>query len=103
MIPGVAAQPERRILAMPGPSISPRHTQILSIQYLRAIAALMVVWHHAAGQVSGMSAQVPYMFGTSGVDLFFVISGFIMVVTTSGSSTRPVDFWRRRIVRVVPL
>ena len=88
---------------MPGPSISSRPTQILSIQYLRAIAALMVVWHHAAGQVSGMSAQVPYMFGTSGVDLFFVISGFIMVVTTSGSSTRPVDFWRRRIVRVVPL
>ena len=76
---------------------------ILPIQYLRGVAALMVVWHHAAGQVAGMSALVPWRFGTSGVDLFFVISGFIMVVTTSGNGTRPVDFWRRRIVRVVPL
>jgi exopolysaccharide production protein ExoZ len=76
---------------------------ILPIQYLRGIAALMVVWHHAAGQIPGMSALVPWEFGTSGVDLFFVISGFIMVVTTSDTAVRPVDFWRRRIVRVVPL
>jgi len=76
---------------------------ILPIQYLRGVAALAVVWHHAAGQVVGMSVLVPWRFGTSGVDLFFVISGFIMVVTTSGNGTRPGDFWRRRIVRVVPL
>jgi exopolysaccharide production protein ExoZ len=76
---------------------------ILPIQYLRGVAALMVVWHHAAGQIQGMSALVPWRFGTSGVDLFFVISGFIMVVTTSGTGMRPTEFWRRRIVRVVPL
>ena len=76
---------------------------ILPIQYLRGVAAMMVVWHHAAGQVSGMSAIVPWVFGTSGVDLFFVISGFIMVVTTSATGIGPAEFWRRRIVRVVPL
>ncbi|HEX4235560.1 MAG TPA: acyltransferase [Caldimonas sp.] len=76
---------------------------ILPIQYLRGVAALMVVWHHAAGQVRGMSTQVPWVFGTSGVDLFFVISGFIMVVTTSGHGIGPVEFWRRRVVRIVPL
>lgn len=64
---------------------------------------MMVVWHHAAGQIPGMSARVPWVFGTSGVDLFFVISGFIVVVTTAGVDTKPFDFWRRRIVRVVPL
>ena len=76
---------------------------ILPIQYLRGVAALMVVWHHAAGQVAGMSSLVPWVFGTSGVDLFFVISGFIMVVTTSGTGIGPGEFWRRRVVRVVPL
>jgi exopolysaccharide production protein ExoZ len=76
---------------------------ILPIQYLRGVAALMVVWHHAAGQVRGMSSLVPWSFGTSGVDLFFVISGFIMVVTTAGTGIGPGEFWRRRIVRIVPL
>ena len=70
---------------------------------LRGVAALMVVWHHAAGQIHGMSAWVPVQFGTSGVDLFFVVSGFIMVVTTSSGTVTPFDFWRRRLVRVVPL
>jgi exopolysaccharide production protein ExoZ len=81
----------------------PAPGSILPIQYLRGVAALMVVWHHAAGQIPGMSSHVPWVFGTSGVDLFFVISGFIMVVTTLDSHTRPLEFWRRRIVRVVPL
>ncbi len=70
---------------------------------LRGVAAMMVVWHHAAGQIAGMSAWLPWQFGTSGVDLFFVISGFIMVVTTNGGDVSPFDFWRKRIVRVVPL
>ena len=82
---------------------APRAGDIEAIQYLRAIAALMVVWHHAAGQVPGVSSLVPWVFGTSGVDIFFVISGFIMVVTTTGTDTRPAEFWRRRVVRVVPL
>lgn len=99
----MARQEARQNEAVSGSSPSPYSSEILSIQYLRAVAASMVVWHHAAGQVPGMSSLVPWAFGTSGVDLFFVISGFIMVVTTVGRAVRPVDFWRRRIVRVVPL
>ena len=76
---------------------------IVAIQYLRGIAALMVVWHHATIQIPGMSAYLPWDFGTSGVDLFFVISGFIMVVTTAGTSITPAQFWWRRIARVVPI
>src|ERR1700722_8838911 len=49
---------------------------IRPIQYLRAVAALMVVWLHALYIIPGAAAQlnVPN-FGGAGVDLFFVISG----------------------------
>jgi exopolysaccharide production protein ExoZ len=76
---------------------------IQPIQFLRAIAALMVVWHHAREQLPSLKLLFPAESGNSGVDLFFVISGFIMVVTTA---KKPVSAWfflLRRIVRVVPL
>ena len=82
---------------------SPATRVILPIQYLRGIAAMMVVWFHAAEQLPGVKALIPNTFGNSGVDLFFVISGFIMVVTTTGATISPVEFMRRRIIRVVPL
>jgi exopolysaccharide production protein ExoZ len=74
------------------------------IQYLRALAALMVVWHHALDQVPGNATliKVPE-FGLSGVDIFFVISGFIMLVTTTQKPLSPRKFFELRIVRVVPL
>ena len=76
---------------------------ILPIQYLRGLAALMVVWHHGTGQLDGLSEFFPWRFGTSGVDVFFVISGFIMVTATAGKRTTPLDFLARRFIRVVPL
>jgi len=43
-------------------------------------------------------------FGSSGVDVFFVISGFIMVaITARGEAASPGRFLLQRIVRVVPL
>lgn len=76
---------------------------VLPIQYMRGVAALMVVWHHARGQLPGLSALLPNGFGAHGVDLFFVISGFIMVLTTTSTETTPWRFLKRRLVRVVPL
>ena len=76
---------------------------ILPIQYLRGIAALLVVWFHSIEQVPGVSNFFASGFGNSGVDLFFVISGFIMVTTTMDNPPSPLEFMRRRIVRVVPL
>jgi exopolysaccharide production protein ExoZ len=43
------------------------------------------------------------VFGNSGVDVFFVISGLIMVVTTSGRKQTPQGFLRNRATRIVPL
>jgi exopolysaccharide production protein ExoZ len=77
---------------------------IRPIQYLRGLAAMMVVWHHSLGQVPNVEKFLGFSdFGVSGVDLFFVISGFIMVVTTAGKDIAPRDFFVLRIVRVVPL
>jgi exopolysaccharide production protein ExoZ len=74
------------------------------IQYLRAVAASMIVIFHTGAQTSraGFAAN-DYGWLTAGVDIFFVISGFIMWVTTASGNTTTVDFWRRRIRRIVPL
>lgn len=78
------------------------HT-VLPIQYLRGIAAVMVVWHHSRVQIPAFYALLPGSFGASGVDIFFVISGFIMLITTARMSVNPVEFMVRRIIRIVPM
>ena len=80
--------------------------QLIGIQYLRAIAALMVAYFHALLQIPQYTPLLTqYFLGSAhlsnGVDLFFVISGFIMVLT--GSRAAPGDFAMRRIIRIVPL
>jgi exopolysaccharide production protein ExoZ len=76
---------------------------LINIQYLRAIAALMVVWMHARDHFVAVKTQFPSEAGASGVDLFFVISGFIMVFTTYGKHVTPGQFMRRRLERIAPL
>jgi exopolysaccharide production protein ExoZ len=66
------------------------HARLDCVQLLRAVAAVAVVTHHIR------------LFGNGawGVDLFFVISGFIMCYVTEDSGRR---FFAKRIIRVVPL
>lgn len=77
--------------------------RILSIQYLRGAAALMVVFFHANGMALEYFNFDWSPFGAAGVDIFFVISGFIMWITTAAERTTPASFIVSRIVRVVPL
>ncbi|WP_337267386.1 acyltransferase family protein [Oryzifoliimicrobium ureilyticus] len=72
--------------------------EVGTIQYLRAIAALAVVGFHIS-ETYGLGLQA----GAAGVDIFFVISGFIMWVTTNDRRMTPGDFLWRRIRRIVPL
>lgn len=72
----------------------PRNT-IVSIQWLRALAAISVVAFHA-DRNSVTEA------GAAGVDLFFVISGFIMWMTTANTAIAPWEFMRRRLIRICP-
>ncbi|RYD22095.1 MAG: acyltransferase [Spirochaetia bacterium] len=79
--------------------------KIDSVQYLRGLAALMVVLYHAFPQIERMGyALKGPVFLSAGVDIFFVISGFVMVYSTSRHPTRGgVAFLRDRILRIVPL
>lgn len=82
-----------------------------NIQALRAIAAMMVVFFHIAGlemrYFHGMALS-PYFtdLGNAGVDIFFVISGFIMVQVTQGKFQNKFEinkFFLNRIKRIYPL
>lgn len=70
---------------------------LYSIQYLRAIAALAVVVFHA-GERSGMH----FTIGAAGVDIFFVVSGFIMMAISDNRPTSPASFLRNRLLRIAP-
>ena len=69
---------------------------IVSIQLLRAIAALSVVYTHstAAGDYNFPPA------GAFGFDIFFIISGFIIAYMVSGNTE---NFLVKRIIRIAPL
>lgn len=72
-----------------------------ALQYLRALAALVVVYSHACIQVPEYNTHL-MEFGSFGVDIFFVISGFIMLYISKPNHT-PKAFIVNRIRRVAPL
>jgi exopolysaccharide production protein ExoZ len=82
---------------------------LLHIQVLRFFAALAVVAFHAWGvapdgfKVPESAIAFALSHGGHGVDLFFVISGFIIFYATHGAKLTPAEFLRRRVERIVPL
>lgn len=74
-----------------------QNLELYSIQYLRAVASLSVVVFHLTDRYGGSP-----LVGSSGVDIFFVISGFIMWITTADRKVTPTQFAKKRIVRIVP-
>ncbi len=77
---------------------------IVNLQVLRAIAALLVFFHHFIPVIGRVFPDIKkYEGGASGVDIFFVLSGFIMVVTTYNKDVDPFKFLMNRIVRVAPI
>ena len=75
-----------------------------SIHYLRAVAALMVVVLHLHTGTDFMHDRVSAIaWLEGGVDIFFIISGFVMVKSTAGNTILPQDFFIRRCQRIVPL
>ena len=90
--------------------------EIAAIDGLRALAILLVVWCHLYTQASAhawplgpMPLQRVAQLGFSGVDLFFVLSGFLLFLPYSRAilagaplpSTK--KFYYRCLLRIVPL
>ena len=76
-----------------------------NIQYLRGVAALIVVVAHSISSLMRAHGSVIHVRGQFGVDLFFVISGLVMYLVCRGkfgAPDAPADYLRKRIARIVP-
>lgn len=88
-------------------SASEPQPKLWSIQILRFVAALLVVHLHAVDNVwlfthkVGIGGRTWDEFGHCGVDIFFVISGFIITRTSKGLTAG--EFIARRARRILPL
>ena len=79
-----------------------------NIQMLRAVAALLVVLHHALPHYEVMGGSLSPIktlahWGFAGVDIFFVISGFIMAYTTfpkARTRSNATIFIKHRLFRI---
>lgn len=86
---------------------APPRASLEGVQVLRGVAAFAVLVHHTLEELSGAGLpEFVTRVGASGVDLFFVISGFIMLHTAGGQLGAPGagrDFLTRRLIRIAPL
>jgi peptidoglycan/LPS O-acetylase OafA/YrhL len=85
--------------------------KIINIQGLRGVAVLLVAFSHLfriEEKYGGQNSIIPdfILFGVSGVDIFFVISGFVIVSITRGNFEKPMEALRfiyHRGVRIYPV
>lgn len=83
--------------------------KLSSIEAARGIAAVMVVFYHAARHLKVDIGYLPWhgisQFGHSGVDFFFVLSGFIIMFVHRKDLGRPASlpsYLERRFTRIYP-
>jgi peptidoglycan/LPS O-acetylase OafA/YrhL len=88
---------------------TPRVETVENVQALRGIAALLVVWAHIKFPLSKLCPNadgyplVQTGHGAMGVDLFFIISGYVICLTACKRHHNPHEFLLARIARVSPL
>ncbi|MDF3300288.1 acyltransferase family protein [Streptomyces tropicalis] len=117
---GGTALPTVPVRADPPPPVVvagrlPRHDRLAALDGLRFLAALSVVLFHFVGQTPGAMKVVwglPYQqtfpeahgyfaFGRLGVELFFLISGFVICMSAWGRTPR--EFFISRVTRLYPM
>lgn len=84
-------------------------SKVMSIHYLRGLAALAVVAFHLRPALDNIYAQknlgqMLFSNGNAGVDLFFIISGFIITLSTAKENASPKsEFLIKRFFRIYPV
>jgi exopolysaccharide production protein ExoZ len=93
---------------MPQPAITGSGVlRYSNVELLRFIAALGVVVYHSLGTMkqNNFDQLLPediYEVGAAGVDLFFVISGFVIYLGYLRNPKQPKQFAKDRLRRIVP-
>jgi len=91
---------------------SRRDGEIRTLQYGRGLAALFVCLFHYEGAMAhvqgpaGWNIEFIFRAGHSGVEFFFILSGFIIFHAHRNDIGRPnrvVDFYLRRATRILPM
>ena len=88
-----------------------RRDRLPTLDFLRFVAAAMVVFFHYTfrGAIGGQYTTTAYpeldgltRYGFLGVDLFFMISGFVILLTVDAGRGKPDHFIASRISRLFP-
>ena len=78
--------------------------RLVSVQILRGVAALLIAWVHLTLARTNLShSGKTWDFGAISVDIFFIISGFVMAMTMEKYRERPGSFLWHRYLRIAPL
>jgi exopolysaccharide production protein ExoZ len=95
------------------PAISGKQSSIAGLHYLRALATILVVAAHAfpataLSKYFGEGLLTSFFSIPAGeIDLFFIMSGFIMVATATDQAGAPrvsaVEFLKKRAARLIPM
>ncbi|MCO7225185.1 acyltransferase [Pleionea sp. CnH1-48] len=87
------------------------HTPLRSMEGLRGIAVFLVFIVHYCALVepyiqlesfAAESLEWLHRLGNTGVDLFFVLSGFLIYGSLIKRPTQPLPYLKRRVVRIYP-
>jgi len=91
-------------------SLVAKKTQLNLIQLFRGLSALLIVMFHATYFSIDKFHQNylfnVFSFGYSGVDFFFVLSGFIIFFTNNhyfGQKSKLANFLEKRLIRIYPV
>jgi peptidoglycan/LPS O-acetylase OafA/YrhL len=114
MATGLAGSQEPHYGMYNRPSMKPQPAYFPSVDILRGFAAISVVVYHVIIYWSWQSFPETgplswFRIGGFGVDLFFVISGFVIGLSAfteidrHGADGFRKPFWRRRVARILPL
>ncbi|HVQ72042.1 MAG TPA: acyltransferase [Bradyrhizobium sp.] len=87
-----------------------RRPRLVNLQILRAVAAVVVVWAHGIDISLIGGSEKPLLaygnlanFGAFGVDLFFVLSGYIITLSSERNDRNWFQFATDRFIRIAPI